>query len=153
MEPEAPILKGGFLITGPPEKALEAFILKLKDRYQVSSFHEWDLGPWDLLHLSTWLSRRACYRAHICLLPRSSAGASIRLSFCPKPQCVPLPLRRLPHPWPNLTALMTNDPSKGHSPSIGKARTTEQGILNYSAIYTEVGDHVIKLLKEQDSSF
>ena len=48
---------------------------------------------------------------------------------------------------------MTNDPSKGHSPSIGKARTTEQGILNYSEIYTEVGDHVIKLLKEQDSSF
>ena len=40
MKPEAPIPKGGFLITGPPEKALEAFILKLKDRDQVLSFHE-----------------------------------------------------------------------------------------------------------------
>ena len=40
MEPESPVLEGGFLTTGPPEKSLEPFILKLKDRDRVPSFHE-----------------------------------------------------------------------------------------------------------------
>ena len=151
METEYPVLEGGFLTSGTPEKALEPLILNLKDWDQVPSFHEWDLGPWDLPHLPTWLPRGAGYKAHICLLPPSPAGASFRLRFSLKLQCFPLPLQGFPHPWPNLTALITNDPCKGHSPSIGKARTTEQGVLDYSAIYTEVCDHVIKLLK--DSSF
>ena len=40
MEPESPVLEGGFLTTGPPEKSLEPFILNLKDRDRVPSFHE-----------------------------------------------------------------------------------------------------------------
>ena len=134
VEPTSPALLGEFLTTEQPEKSLDHLFLKLKDWDQVLSFHEWDLGPWDLPHLPTWLSRGAGYRAHVYLLPPKPAGASFRLSFSPKsPMSVPLPFWGLSHPWPNLTALITNDPSKGHSPSVGKARTTEQGVLDYSA--------------------
>ena len=148
MEPESPVLEGGFWTTGPPDKSLEPFILNLKDQDQVTSFHEWDLGTWEL---PIWLSRGAGYMSVSCLPAQQglhSDSASLQ-----NPKCLPLPLQGLSHLWPNLTALITNNPSKGHSPSIGKARATEQGVLDYSAIYTEVCDHVIKFLKEQDSSF
>ena len=78
-----------------PHEEMEAptapFILKLQDWDQVPSFHEWDLGPWDLpspAHLPTWLSSGAGYRVPVYLLPPNPAGPSFRFSFSLKPQCL-----------------------------------------------------------------
>ena len=53
----------------------------------------------------------------------------------------------------NWQPLITNDPGKGHSPSIGKARTTEQGVLDYNAIFTEIWEEVTKILEDKQNSF
>ena len=47
------------------------------------------------------------------------------------------------------TALITNDPSKRHSPSTSKAWRTEKGVLYYNAICTEVCDHVLSSRKNK----
>ena len=84
-----------------PHEEMEAptapFILKLQDWDQVPSFHEWDLGPWDLpspAHLPTWLSSGAGYRVPVYLLPPNPAGPSFRFSFSLKPQCLCPPSKR-----------------------------------------------------------
>ena len=95
----------------------------------------------------------------ISCLPTSRRFIQTQLLSKTPPVCAPPPPKgslslslSLSHDL-NSQPLITNDPDKGHSPSIGKARTTEQGVLDYNAICTEVWEQVTKILEDKQNSF